>query len=256
MRKESFFDHPGEPGGLFISRVREEQLLVGRVDLLAEAPLFSVLNPADLRTLAGRFRPVRYGRGEVIFREGESAERMFLIDTGRVKLATASPAGQELLIGVLGRGQIFGELEIIDRGPRAMDARTMEDSHIYALDSDMFWTVIENRPALARRLLELMARRLRRADQTSQDLVFFDAPTRLARRLLQLAEEHGQSMGPGEESVKVTVRVTQGELAQMIGVTRESANRLVASFSDRGWVDWNDGYPILLQPEALIRRGR
>src|SRR5919204_2082182 len=226
--------------GSFISRVREEQMLVERVELLEQAPLFSVLHPNDLRVLASRFHPVRYTRGEVIFREGEPAERLFLIDSGRVKLSIASPGGQELLIGVLGRGQIFGELAVIDRGPRAMDARAMEDTRVYALESDVFWTMLENRPALARRLLELMARRLRRADQTSQDLVFFDAPTRLARRLLQLAEEHGGPVGSGEEAIKVTVRVTQEELAQMIGVTRESANRLVASFSERGWIEWND----------------
>jgi CRP/FNR family transcriptional regulator, cyclic AMP receptor protein len=247
---------PAGGGGSFISRVREEQMLVERVELLEQAPLFSVLHPTDLRTLASRFHPVRYGRGEVIFREGEPAERLFLIDSGRVKLSIASPTGQEMLIGVLGRGQIFGELEIIDRGQRAMDARAMEDGLLYAFAADVFWTMLENRPTLARRLLELMARRLRRADQTSQDLVFFDAPTRLARRLLQLAEEHGEPVGSGQESVKVTVRVTQEELAQMIGVTRESANRLVASFTERGWIEWNDGYPLLLQPEALIRRAR
>jgi CRP/FNR family cyclic AMP-dependent transcriptional regulator len=252
-------DSPG-PGmassGSFISRVREDQMLVERVELLEQAPLFSVLHPSDLRVLGARFHLVRYGKGEVIFREGDTAERLFLIDAGRVKLSIASPAGQELLIGVLGRGQIFGELEVIDRGTRAMDARTMEESRVYALDSDVFWTMMENRPPLARRLLELMARRLRRADETSQDLVFFDAPTRLARRLLQLAEEHGESVGSGKQSVRVTVRVTQEELAHMIGVSRESANRLVASFSERGWIDWNEGYPILLQPEALVRRAR
>jgi CRP-like cAMP-binding protein len=249
-------DPTGASGGSFISRVREEHMLTERVELLEQAPLFSVLHPTDLKVLAARFHLVRYSRGEVIFRESELAERLFLIDSGRVKLSIASPTGHELLIGVLGRGQIFGELEIIDRGPRAMDARAMEDSQVYALNSDVFWTMLENRPALARRLLELMARRLRRADQTSQDLVFFDAPTRLARRLLQLAEEHGESVGPGEESVRVTLRVTQEELAHMIGVSRESANRLVASFTERGWVDWNDGYPLLLQPEALVRRAR
>jgi CRP/FNR family transcriptional regulator, cyclic AMP receptor protein len=243
-----------DPG--VISRVRQDQMLLERVELLEQAPLFSVLQSTELRVLAARFHLVRYARGEVIFREGEGAERLFLIDTGRVKLSIASPTGQELLIGVLGRGQIFGELEIIDRGPRAMDARTMEDSSVYALDSDQFWTVIENRHALARRLLQLMARRLRRADQASQDLVFFDAPTRLARRLLQLAEEHGQATGSGNESVRISVRVTQEELAQMVGVTRESVNRLVASFTDRGWIDWNDGLPILLRPEALVRRAR
>ncbi|TMK84562.1 MAG: Crp/Fnr family transcriptional regulator [Actinobacteria bacterium] len=240
----------------FISRVREEQTLIERVELLEQAPLFSVLHPTDLRILASRFHLVRYGRGEVIFREGEPAERLFLIDSGRVKLSISSATGQELMIAVLGRGQIFGELEVIDHGTRAMDARAMEVAELYAFPSDVFWTMLENRPALARRLLELMARRLRRADQNSQDLVFFDAPTRLARRLIQLAEEHGEPVGADEESVKITVRVTQEELAQMIGVTRESANRLVASFAGRGWIEWNDGYPLILQPEALVRRAR
>ena len=136
-----------------------------------------------------------------------------------------------------------------------MDARATEESRVYALDSDMFWTLLENRPALARRLLELIARRLRRADQTSQDLVFFDAPSRLARRLLDLAEEHGEPVGDSV-AVRIGMRVTQGEIAQMIGVTRASANRLIASFAGRGWLDWNDGHPILLEPEALMRRAR
>jgi CRP/FNR family transcriptional regulator, cyclic AMP receptor protein len=247
-------DEPDASGAAVVARLRERQFLTERVELLEHAPLFSVLHPADLARLATKFRPIRYGRGEMIFREGEPAERLFLIDQGRVKLTIASASGQELMIGVLGRGQIFGELAVIDRGPRAMDARAMERSRVYALESDVFWTLLENRPALARRLLELMARRLRRADQATQDLVFFDAPTRMARKLLQLAEEHGEPAG--DNSVRINVRVTQEELAQMVGVTRESANRLVASFADRGWIDWNDGYPLLLLVESLLRRAR
>lgn len=238
-----------------ISRLRTQQLLEERVSLLEQAPLFSVLHPGDLETLAGKFHVIRVRKGEVIFREGEPAERLFLIDQGKVKLSMGTPAGQELMIAVLGRGQIFGELAVIDRGPRAMDARAMEDTRVFALESDVFWTLLENRPALARRLLELMARRLRRADRASQDLVFFDAPTRLARRLLALAEDHGEQEGEGE-AIRLTVRVTQEEMAQMIGVTRESANRLIASFAGRGWIDWNEGYPVLLKPEALLRRAR
>lgn len=238
-----------------LARLREEHLLAERVDLLGQAPLFSVLDQADLSLIAGQFHPVRYRRGEGIFREGEPAERLFLINSGRVKLSIGSPVGQELLVAVLGRGQIFGELAVIDRGPRAMDARAMEDTQVFALGADVFWTMIESRPALARRLLELMARRLRRSDQASQDLVFFDAPTRLARRLLELAEEHGEPVGDGD-AIRITVRVTQEEVAQMIGTSRGSANRLIASFTGRGWIDWNDGRPILLRPEALMRRAR
>lgn len=238
-----------------ITRIRQDQVLGERVELLEQAPLFSVLDATDLRLLAGKFHPVRYRRGEMVFREGEPADRLFLIQSGRVKLSIASPDGQELLIAVLGRGQIFGELAVIDRGPRAMNARAMENAEVFALDSDVFWTTLENRPTLARRLLELMARRLRRADQTSQDLVFFDAPTRLARRLLELAEEHGEPVGNGD-TIRITVRVTQEEISQMIGSSRGSANRLIASFAGRGWIDWNDGRPVILRPEALMRRAR
>jgi CRP/FNR family transcriptional regulator, cyclic AMP receptor protein len=241
-------------GGPSIGDLRRSQELGERVTLLEQAPLFSVLRGEDMRDLADKFHATRYRRGEVIFREGEPAERFFLIDTGRVKLTTASPTGQELLVAVLGRGQIFGELAVVDRGTREMDARAMEDSKLFSLAGDVFWSMMEGRPALARRLLELMGRRLRRADQATQDLVFFDAPTRLARKLLELAEEHGEPNGDG--GVTIATRVTQEELAQMIGVSRESANRLIASFTGRGWIDWNDGRPLIRKPESLMRRAR
>jgi CRP/FNR family transcriptional regulator, cyclic AMP receptor protein len=241
-------------GSSSISQLRKDQELGERVTLLEQAPLFSVLRGEDMRDLADKFHSVRYRRGEVIFREGEPAERLFLIDDGRVKLSIASPTGQELLVAVLGRGQIFGELAVVDRGNREMDARAMEDARLFTLAGDVFWSMMEGRPALARRLLELMGRRLRRADQATQDLVFFDAPTRLARKLLDLADEHGEPNAEG--GIRVTTRVTQEEMAQMIGVSRESANRLIASFSGRGWIEWNDGRPIILRPESLMRRAR
>lgn len=240
--------------GPSIRELRKNQEIGERVRLLEQAPLFSVLRGEDMRDLAGKFHLVRYRRGEVIFREGEPAERLFLIDEGKVKLTIASPTGQELLIAVLGRGQIFGELAVVDRSTREMDARAMQDCKLFSLASDVFWSMIEGRPALARRLLELMARRLRRADQASQDLVFFDAPTRLARKLLELAEEHGEANGDGR--IMVQTRVTQEEMAQMVGVSRESANRLIASFAGRGWIEWNDGRPVILRPESLMRRAR
>ncbi|MGH9243700.1 MAG: Crp/Fnr family transcriptional regulator [Acidimicrobiales bacterium] len=248
-------DGPRAAGVSTLAERRDQRLVDERIGLLEQAPLFSVLHPLDLRMLAGKFHRLRYRRGEMVFREGEPAERLFLIETGTIKLSISSSSGSELLIAVLGTGQIFGELAVIDRGPRAMDARAMEASVVYGLGGDVFWTLLENRPALARRLLELMARRLRRADQTSQDLVFFDAPTRLARKLLQLADEHGEPAGNADQ-IRLRVRVTQEEIAQMIGVTRGSANRLIAAFTGRGWVDWNDGCPVLLNPEALLRRAR
>jgi len=236
------------------ARLRNEKIRE-RVQLLGHAPLFSVLQPGDLDLLASKFYDVAFQRGEMLFRYGEPSERLFLIEKGRVKLTIPSPSGNELFIGILGRGEIFGELSIIDRGPRAMSARAMEDSAVVALGGDVFWTLLEDHPAFARRLLELMARRLRRADERSQDLVFFDAPTRLARKLLELAEEHGEAAGAHDE-IKIGVKVTQEEMAQMIGVSRGSVNRLLATFAGQGWITWNDGCPVLLRPEAIMRRAR
>lgn len=253
MQRDEVLDQPLKP--FSISRLRAQQTLDERIALLVQAPLFSVLPKGELETLAAQFHDVRYRKGEIIFREGEPAARLFLIDEGQVKLTIASPGGNELLIALLGRGEIFGELSIIERGPRAMDATAMAATRVFALSADNFWTTLEEHPPLARRLLELMARRLRRADQTTQDLVFFDSPTRLARKLLQLAEEHGEMTGP-DRKVRLAVKMTQVELAQMIGVTRGCANRLIASFTGRGWIDWNGGYPVLLCPEALMRRAR
>lgn len=237
------------------STVVDAVRLQDRVGLLEQAPLFSVLHPRDLQVLASKFHEIAYKRTEMVFREGEPAERLFLIEAGRIKLTISSPRGGELLIAVLSRGEFFGELSVIDRGPRAMSARVMEDSRVYSLDVDVFWMMLESRPALARRLLELMARRLRRADQTSQDLVFFDAQTRLARKLLELGRDHGEATGDRDE-IRITVRVTQEEMAQMIGSTRASTNRLLAAFAERGWINWNGGNPVLLSPEALMRRSR
>src|SRR5215471_17313882 len=238
-----------------ISRLRANEDIETRVRLLEQAPLFSVLGRGDLDVLAKKFYAVNYRRGEMIFREGEPAERLFVISDGRVKLTVLAATGSELLVGLVGRGEIFGELAVLDRGPRAMCARAMEPSTVYALGADVLWTMLETHSVLACRLLELMARRLRRADQTTQDLVFFDSTTRLARKLLELAEDHGEPTGTGQQ-VQIMAQVTQEEIAQMIGVSRGSANRLISGFVASGLLDWNRGSPILLRPESLMRRAR
>jgi CRP/FNR family transcriptional regulator, cyclic AMP receptor protein len=223
--------------------------------LLEEVPPFSVLHPDDLRDLVRRVRSRSYPRGQVIFREGEPGKTLYVIDRGQVKLSTRAPGGRELLVAILGRGQIFGELEIFDGGPRGMTARTMEPVETFVLDKHLVQAMLRTRPAFVRRLLELMARRLRRADQAAQDLVFFDASTRLARRLLQLAEEHGTS-DPDGSQVRIRVRLTQDEVGQMIGVNRSSVNRVLRALATQGLVDWNGGLPVILDPSRLGEMAR
>jgi CRP-like cAMP-binding protein len=237
-------------GGVEDRRDETERL----AGLLEEIPPFSVLHPDDLRTLVGRVRRRKYARGQVIFREGEPGKTLYVIDLGQVKLSTKAAGGRELLVAILGRGQIFGELEIFDGASRGMTARTMEPVEAFVLDKHLVQAILKTRPAFVRRLLELMARRLRRADQAAQDLVFFDAATRLARRLLQLGEEHGTPEPDGR--VRIRVRLTQHEVGQMIGVNRSSVNRALRGLSEQGLLDWNGGSPVILDPAGLAEMAR
>jgi len=223
--------------------------------LLEEIAPFSVLHPDDLQMLARRVRLKSYARGQVIFREGEPGRTLYVIDRGQVKLSTTALEGRELLVAILGRGQIFGELEIFAGGPRGMTARTMGHVHAFVLDKHVVQAVLRTRPGFVRQLLELMARRLRRADQAAQDLVFFDASTRLARRLLQLAEEHGDPEPEGS-GVRISVRLTQHEVGQMIGVNRSSVNRALRTLAAQGLVDWNAGAPVILDLAGLSEMAR
>jgi CRP-like cAMP-binding protein len=225
------------------------------VDLLERVPLFSVLHPGDLQALARRARRVTYPRGAVIFREGEPPRHLFLIEQGRVKLHTGTPGGRELLASIVGPGHIFGELEVIDRGPRRMNARAMDEVRAFAFDRYVFQALLRSSPAFTRRLLELMARRLRKAERTAQDLVFFDATTRLARRLLELAAEHGVPAEDGR-GVRLAIRITQEEVGQMIGVNRGSANRLIGALMAEGLLEWREGSVVILDREGLRRLER
>jgi CRP/FNR family transcriptional regulator, cyclic AMP receptor protein len=222
--------------------------------LLEEVAPFSALHPDDLRELVHRVRHRTYRPNEVIFREGEPAATLFVIDRGQVKLSTMAPSGRELLIAILGPGQIFGELEMFDGGPRGMTARARDDVQVFVVTKHLVQAILRTRPAFVRRLLELMARRLHRADQTAQDLVFFDAPTRLARRLIQLADEHGHADQGGGVSIGVTL--TQQEVGQMIGVNRSSVNRALRELTNQGLIDWNGGSPVIVDLDALIEMAR
>jgi CRP/FNR family transcriptional regulator, cyclic AMP receptor protein len=166
------------------------------------------------------------------------------VGRGQVKLTRRHPSERTQLVAIAGPNQAFGEPGIIDHGPRAMDAVAMDQCELLAMPADVFWTAVQTHPALARRVIELLGERLRRSGREFQDLVFFDAPTRLARKLLDLAEDYGE---PADGRITVTVRMTQGELAQMLGMSRPNVNRLL------GWIDWNEGRPVLLRPDLMIQ---
>jgi CRP/FNR family transcriptional regulator len=224
-----------------------------RREILRATPPFSALEGHDLVALAASVEAVAHAKGQVIFRVGEPAEDFFVVRTGQVKLTSYGPSRHHRLIGIVGPRQIFGEPGIVDHGPRAMDAEAMEDCSLLSVSADAFWNTVESSPAFARTVIELMGSRLRRADRAAQDLVFFDASTRLARKLVDLAEDYGR---PTKRGTVIRTRMTQRDLAHMTGMARPNVNRLLASFAADGWIDWNDGRPIILRLDLLVAHAK
>lgn len=221
--------------------------------LIQQNSLLAALPPEDCKIVAQNFIRRVFRRGESIFRQGEPGGHLYLVESGRVKITSVSPDGREVLVAIIGPGEIFGELSLFDPGIRSADARTMEETTLHALNHDIFRHYIEHHPKVAWELLRILATRLRRADEVVQDAAFFDVPGRVAKRLLRLASQHGSKMGTG---FRIDVPLTQEEIAQMVGASRESVNKALSSFVDRGWVRMEDRTYFIEDPDALQTRLR
>jgi len=198
------------------------------VSLLARVPLFSQLPGVALDQLAAQLQPRRYARGDAIFYRGDPGTSLYIVQEGRVKLGLTSAEGREAILDLIGPGEVFGELALLDGEPRSADAITTEPSRLLLLHRDEFVRFLLERPQLAIDLLGILSRRLRRGAELLQDAAFQDVPTRLARMILRLAK-------PSPEGTQAaTPRLTQTDLAGLVGTTRETLNKWLGSARIRG----------------------
>jgi CRP/FNR family cyclic AMP-dependent transcriptional regulator len=222
-------------------------------DLIRRAPLFSALDERSATELRACLTEIRVGKGRVLFREGEEGDQLFIVVSGKFKLAQAAPDGRENVLSVLGPGEMFGELSLFDPGLRTATARAMADSCVLALANPDLRPWLETRPEVAVSLLQQISHRLRRAHNFVGDLVFCDVPGRVAKAVLDLAGKFGV---PGRDGVHVPHGLTQSELAQLVGASRETVNKALADFSARGWLRRESRAVVLLDVERLKRRAR
>jgi CRP/FNR family transcriptional regulator, cyclic AMP receptor protein len=222
-------------------------------DVVLSAPLFAGIEPEAAQALLGSMRLVRLSRGQTAFHEGDPGDRLYVIGSGKVKLGRRSNDGRENLLAVLGPGEMFGELSLFDPGPRTATATAVSETNVYELGHDELITWLERYPPVAKHLLEALARRLRRTNEALADLVFSDVPGRVAKALLDLARRFGESTDDG---VKVAHDLTQEELAQLVGASRETVNKALADFTTRRWVRREGRALVLLDLERLERRAR
>src|SRR5881275_779673 len=194
---------------------------------------------------------VEVPRGETIFHEGDPGDRLYVIVEGKIKLGRASGDGRENMLAVLGPGEMFGELSLFDPGPRTATVAAITDCALTSLAHEMLRPWLAGRPELGVQLLQALAQRLRRTNEAMADLVFSDVPGRVAKTLLDLADRFGT---PGPDGVRVTHDLTQEELAQLVGASRETVNKALSEFASRGWIRLDGRAVLLIDQERLAHR--
>jgi CRP/FNR family cyclic AMP-dependent transcriptional regulator len=222
-------------------------------EALRKAGLFQGVDSADVEALGDEFEISEMTRGQILFNEGEPGDSLFIVLSGKVKLGRKATDGRENLVAVMGPSDQFGELSLFDPGPRTATAVVVTDGRIAKLPKAALQKWVQERPQISLQLLRVVARRLRRTNTMLADLIFVDVPGRVAKQLLQLAQRFGSVEGG---QLRVTHDLTQEELAQLVGASRETVNKALADFAARGWLRLEGKSVVILDRERLSRRAR
>jgi CRP-like cAMP-binding protein len=198
------------------------------LDDLKRVPLFADLAEAELSRFAEVTREREYPRNSVILFEDDPGDALYIVSNGQVKVVLIGEDGREVILSVLSDGDFFGEMSLIDDEPRSAHVIAMKDSHVLVLRRDDFQAQVQQFPAIALKLLKVLVHRLRRADVKIGGLVLLDVNGRVARLLLDMADEAG---GP-----HITRKLTHHTIAQMIGSSRETVSRAMRELMDRGLI--------------------
>ncbi len=224
---------------------------MSRIDLLRQTSLFADLPDEILEALAASLGKRTFAKGMVLFHKGSPGQRLYLIETGQVRIFVLSDSGHEITLNFHGPGECFGELALLDGGPRSAGAVAMETLVAYTLDRADFLDLVEAHPKLARRALELVSERLRHLTAHVESLTFLDIYGRVATCLLDFAAHHGQ---PTDEGVVLQMHLTQTELASCVAATRESVNKVLGVFRDEGLIRHEGHVVTILDPAGLKRK--
>jgi len=217
---------------------------------LKQVPLFTGLAEEEIQELMALAKRRTFRSGEVIFHRDDPGQVLYVIKEGKVKICLISPDGQEISLAVLGKGDCFGEFAILDSLPRSADAVAMEKVECYTLQRSDFHNAVMKNPKIAIQIMEVLTKRLRTTDEMIENLIFLDVPGRVAKKLLELADSHGVKV---EDGVRIEVRLTQQELASMVGASRESVNKVMGYFTDKRFIS-ADKHRITLHRVTELRR--
>ena len=222
-------------------------------EVIRKAPLFTALDDVAAASLLANMVSVKISKGSILFAEGDEGDQLYVIAEGKLKLGTSSGDGRENLLSILGPGEMFGELSLFDPGPRTSTATAVTDAKLLSLGQEKLLPWLAENPKVSLQLLARLAQRLRRTNEAVGDLVFSDVPGRVAKALIDLGERFGKKTDDG---LFVHHDLTQEELAQLVGASRETVNKALADFAGRNWLKLDGRAVLITDFERLSKRGK
>jgi CRP/FNR family cyclic AMP-dependent transcriptional regulator len=219
-----------------------------RSDLLSKHYLFGTLRLEQIEEIVALAKEKTFGRSTRIFDKGDPGSSMMVVLRGRVRICSFGIDGQELVFNIMERGDVFGELTLMDGRDRSASAVAMDDSALLVLERADFLPFLERSPQVAIRLVEVLCGHVRRISDSVEGLAFLQLPGRLARLLLRLAQSHGKR---SESGVQIELRLSQSDLGALVAGSRESVNRLLRLWQDQGLLTVQ-GRRITIRDTALM----
>ena len=227
-----------------VSRRESRHIHVDKLGLLRHHPVFGGLDAEHLERLTTYATTRTYPRGTTLFTKGDPGTSLFAVCSGTIRIGVPSPDGRDAVFNLIREGEIFGEIALLDGQPRTADATAMTNCELMVIDRRDFVALVRSQPEIALKIIEVLCARVRRTSQQVEDVLFLDLPGRLAKQLLRL---HSAEQAAGRNKVSMTQR----ELGQMIGMSRESTNKQLREWEQRHWVRLERGGIVVLAPDAL-----
>ncbi len=214
-------------------------------------PLFAGFGSSEVESLEKCLVRRSYPAGQTLFHMGDEGGSLYIIERGRVKVTIPSSSGEELILTILGAGDLLGELSLFDGKPRSATVHALEETEALSLHREDLLALMRSRFDVVEKILAVLARRIRDTDMLLAESHFLDITSRLAKKILDLGDAFGVRDG---ERVRIGVKMTQKDLASMIGATRESINKQLKALRDLGLLRITGGTIEILNREKLVRR--
>jgi len=215
-----------------------------KLAILRRHSLFGQLSPAGIKYLGTYIKRRSLPRGTVIFAKGEPGTGLMSVLAGEVKISMLAADGREIVLSIMQEGDIFGEIALLDGHPRSADATAVTDCELMTIERRDFIPFLRSHPDLATQIIQILCSRLRHTNEKFQDVAFLNLPTRLAKTLLRLSADAENPAAP-------TVAITQREISQIIGRSRESTNRQLRLWAKHGLIRLERGAVVVLHREKL-----